>query len=487
MTASPAPVMPLPVPGDLPVRTFRVRPAAAAGRNRIKVKTDTPHILFINPWIHDFAAYDFWSKPLGLLLLAGILRQHGLRVSYLDCLDRFHPKAPPTDPYARDGRGPYLKTRIEKPAGLDDVPRNYSRYGIRTEWFREDLQALARPDLVCVTSQMTYWYPGVRETISVVREVFGQTPVVLGGIYASLCPSHAERFGGADRVVAGPGESGLLEIIKEEIGFEIRPQFNPEVLDSYPYPAFDLQRKISYVPLLASRGCPFGCAYCASRLLQPKRLLRDPGAVAAEIEYWSGAYQVKDFVFYDDALLVDGEKLVVPLLEKLVRLNAGLRFHTPNAVHVREITKTKAQLMAAAGFKTLRLGLESAVFENRSRLDDKVTAAEFLQAVAYLRAAGFKRSQLGAYLLVGLPGQSIASVVASIRTVKQSGITPILAYYSPIPHTALWKSAVASSRYPLDQDPVFSNNAILPCLGNAFSWKTITYLKGRAAQGRVCI
>ena len=36
--------------------------------------TDAPHILLVNPWIHDFAAYDFWAKPLGLLSLAAILR-----------------------------------------------------------------------------------------------------------------------------------------------------------------------------------------------------------------------------------------------------------------------------------------------------------------------------------------------------------------------------------------------------------------------------
>jgi hypothetical protein len=24
-------------------------------------------ILLINPWIYDFAAFDFWTKPLGLL------------------------------------------------------------------------------------------------------------------------------------------------------------------------------------------------------------------------------------------------------------------------------------------------------------------------------------------------------------------------------------------------------------------------------------
>ena len=35
-------------------------------------KIDAPHILLVNPWIHDFAAYDFWAKPLGLLVLAAL-------------------------------------------------------------------------------------------------------------------------------------------------------------------------------------------------------------------------------------------------------------------------------------------------------------------------------------------------------------------------------------------------------------------------------
>ena len=126
---------------------------------------DSPHILLINPWIHDFAAYDFWAKPMGLLLIASFLKHHGISVSYIDCLDRFHPNAPKSSPGARHGRGPYLKTRLPKPAGLEDVPRYFSRYGIKPQWFQTDLRQQRPPDLVLVTSLMTYWYPGVQETI----------------------------------------------------------------------------------------------------------------------------------------------------------------------------------------------------------------------------------------------------------------------------------------------------------------------------------
>lgn len=446
------------------------------------MKHDTPNVLLVNPWIHDFAAYDFWAKPLGLLTLAAILRHHGFTVSYLDCLDRFHPKAPQTNPSAKHGRGPYLKERIPKPKGLEDVPRNFSRYGIKPDWFREDLISRAKPHLIFITSLMTYWYPGVQEAIGIIKEIFPDTPVVLGGIYATLCYEHASLHSGADRVLKGPAEKDILKIAADYTGFSTKLRFDPDDLDTYPYPAFNLQRKIAYIPLLTSMGCPFACAYCASHFLNPKRITRDPESVVEEIRYWHEKYGVLDFVFYDDALLVDPEKHAVPLLEGIVKTGLKVSFHTPNAVHIREISKQIASLMFRAGFKTLRLGLEIATSGREEVPDQKVTVAEFKRAVNSLIDAGFNKRQVGAYLLVGLPGQTLSSIAESIALVKQTGITAVPAYYSPIPQTALWQKAVAASRYDLESDPIFTNNSIFPCQHDAFSWETITYLKKLAAS-----
>jgi radical SAM superfamily enzyme YgiQ (UPF0313 family) len=362
-----------------------------------------------------------------------------------------------------------------------DVPRNYSRYGIRPDWFRENLQALSRPDLICVTSQMTYWYPGVAETIAVIREVFPDTFIVLGGIYASLCKAHAEKYAGADQIVTGSGEPRILRLLSDLTGFATQPVFKADDLDTYPYPAFDLQHKINYLPLLTSKGCPFACAYCASPVLQPKWIRRDPFSVVEEIQYWARYHSVKDFVFYDDALLLNGEEHAVPMLEKIVAAGLNVRFHTPNAVHIRGLTQSAARLMYEAGFKTLRLGLETTTTDESGKLDNKVTIEEFMAAVAFLKAAGFGKDQIGAYLLVGLPEQSRGSITASIQAVKKSGITPVPAYYSPIPHTPLWKKAVASSRYDLNADPIFTNNAILPCQQEVFSWDILSSLKKQTA------
>lgn len=440
--------------------------------------SDSPHILLVNPWIHDFAAYDFWAKPLGLLSLGGILRDHGARVTYLDCLDRFHPlsEAAPS-PAARCGRGPYLKAVIAKPPGLADIPRNYCRYGVSPEWFHDDLKRLDPPDLVLVTSLMTYWYPGVREAIAAIKTVFPDVPLVLGGIYATLCPDHAQRTCGADRVATGPGEAALLPLMGDLIGWSPTPRFDPQNLDSLPRPALDLERRLEHVPILTSRGCPFRCAYCASHRLQPRMIRRSPASVVDEILYWHVDHWVRDFVFYDDALLLDADRHIVPLLEGVVDARVDVRFHTPNALHVREISRPLARLMYRAGFHTIRLGLETMVFDGRETMDRKVTEAEFVRTVRHLKAAGFGRDQVGAYLLAGLPGQDMAGVEASIAMVRQAGIAPVIAHYTPIPHTPMWNAAVAAARYDIASDPIFTNNAIFPCWSGAFSWESLSRLK----------
>jgi hypothetical protein len=121
--------------------------------------------------------------------------------------------------------------------------------------------------------------------------------------------------------------------------------------------------------------------------------------------------------------------------------------------------------------------LETTSFGNRSDLDEKVSRTEFVQAVGFLKSAGFDANQIGAYLLVGLPGQAVAGVETSIEVVKAAGITPVLAYYTPIPHTALWNQAQNASRYDLEADPIFTNNTIFPCQGEAFSWPALSRLK----------
>ena len=46
------------------------------------------NILAINPWIIDCAAYDFWLKPYGFLVILTYLKNQGINIDYIDCLDK---------------------------------------------------------------------------------------------------------------------------------------------------------------------------------------------------------------------------------------------------------------------------------------------------------------------------------------------------------------------------------------------------------------
>ncbi len=435
-----------------------------------------PPLLLINPWIYDFAAYDFFARPLGLLHLAGLLEAQGYAVHWLDCLGAPHAR---TGPF---GTGRYPKEIIPAPPALQGISRRYGRYGISEAAFRQRLAALPRPAAILITSLMTYWYPGVTAAIRLAKAQFPGVPVILGGIYATLCPDHARRYSGADRLMSGPGEAAILDLLGEITGYRSpgAALAAPKDLDSLPYPALHLLDRPSYIPVLTSRGCPLDCTYCASRLLQPVYRRRPPLAVAAELIHWQDRLGLTDAAFYDDALLLAAEDHLLVILEELIRSGRAFRFHTPNGLHARLITREVASWLKRANFATLRLGVETTAL-GRAGLDHKLNPGELEAALAHLRAAGFTPAEIGVYLLIGLPDQDEVEVITSIRRVKELGATPVLALYSPIPGTALWPRALACSRYDLNADPLFHNNSLFPCWPE-FSWERYTRLKRLAAR-----
>ncbi len=198
-----------------------------------------------------------------------------------------------------------------------------------------------------------------------------------------------------------------------------------------------------------------------------------------EIVYWQRTKGILDFAFYDDALLIGFENHLGLVLEEVLKQNMGFRFHTPNAIHVREINLERARLLYKAGFKTLHLGLETTNWERQKAWGGKMDKEDLQRAITSLRKAGFAPNQIEAYLLIGLPGQTLSEIEQTIREVKTLGIRPRLAEYSPLPQTALWPEACQSSRFLLADDPIFHNNSLVPGL-NPFSWKTVQALKDLA-------
>jgi hypothetical protein len=419
-------------------------------------------ILLVNPWIHDFAAFNLWARPLGLLRVAEYLSAFNVELLWIDCTDAYDS--------AGFGIGKYHSEIIPKPEPVRPIPRYYKRYGISPGEFQSKLASLMPFDLVLMTSVMTYWYPGVQETIRNIREIASGLPIVLGGIYPTLYPDHARTNSGADKIFRGPVNDSLVPIVRD-LGLDFARTRN-----AVPYYTLGLASGRISAPLLTSTGCPYRCSYCASNLLFTGYARRPAGDILEEIRHLS-ALGIRDFAFYDDALLYRAGEHIKPLLSAVVRAGLNLRFHAPNGLHARLIDSGLSNLMKSSGFVTVRLSLETTDQGRQRDTGGKVTTSDFEQAVGHLKGAGFTKEEIGAYLLYGLPGQEWKEVEEGVDFLKRLGIRIHLAEFSPIRGTASWEELVKRGAVPEDLDPLLCNNTVYSYLYAGYDRNTVEGLK----------
>ncbi|MDO4218895.1 MAG: B12-binding domain-containing radical SAM protein [Synergistaceae bacterium] len=392
-------------------------------------------ILAIAPPVYDFAYADLWSKPLGLLYIMEGLKAKNL-VSFIDCI-AFGATGDKTF-----GRKKIKKMEMAKPSPYEklQIKRRFNRFGLDEKEFLTLLNQIEEPDYILLTSTMTYQYIGVQETIRILRSCFPSSQIILGGVYASLCYNHAKTLG-AD---------------------EISCHFVP----SSPYPAvefynnpFGKEQRLSYGVLMTSFGCPFSCEYCASNILWKHYHRRDVVRVLKDFEYQYNL-GARDFAFYDDALLLQKEDYIFKICRALKNTYGDtFRLHTPNGLHVRQITKETAEIFGECNFRTLRLSLESTNFEIERASSGKVACIDYINAVKNLESVGYTPSNIETYILLGLPNQSVKSVKDTINFVKDNGGKPKLAEFSPIPGTPYFTRACEKNP-EIKTEPLLQNNSV---------------------------
>jgi len=421
-----------------------------------------PQFLLVNPWVYDFSAYCFWAKPLGLIHLAEYLTQFDVDINFVDCME--------VKKLKHYGTGKYHSVEVEKPKILKDIPFKYKRYGIEIEDFLYRVNKKKHYDLIFVSSIMTYWYPGVKKAIEILKELFPQTPIILGGIYATLCHEHAKKYSGADFVYYGRIDNRFDELLKK-IGFNLIKKREKKT-----YYRMNLYDRLHFAPLITSYGCPFNCSYCASRIIYDSFSKRDIQEVYREIEdlYCLG---IKDFAFYDDALLIDSEHYLKPLLRWVSGKYGDIRFHTPNGLHARYIDDEIALLFSKSGFKTIRLSLETVNISRQLETGNKVSNVDFIKAVECLKKQGFTKKELGVYLMYGLPGQPLEEVLEGIEFLKSLNVRINLAEFSPIPGTESWNLLVKKGIITENFDPILTNNSVYSYLFSGYSREKILDMK----------
>ncbi len=409
------------------------------------------NFLLVNPWVYDFALYDLWMKPLGLFRLAGILKNYG-NVFLLDCLERGDPLVNAReDAY---GCGKFFKVEVDKPPVLQEIRRPYFRYGMPEEKCKEKLSDIPAPDIIFITTGMTYWYPGVVKTIKAAKSIFPRAPVVLGGVYATLLPQHAGSLPGVDEVFTGRDEKELSLFLSRRVEAEVK-------VPPFPLPDLSLrQRKDSWV-IETSRGCPFSCSYCASRIFSPSLLFRKKEEVMQELIYMREE-GVKHVALYDEAFLFSPREHALPLLEEIVGENFPFTFHTPNGLHARFLDIEVAQRLREANFLSIRLSLETAKEDLQRETGGKVKNEELEAALHNLTRAGYSSREIGIYLMLGLPHSSEKDFKQSVLYVHSLGAKVFLSNFSPIPGTPDWLKLAHRGIVRENMDPLWHNNTIFP-------------------------
>lgn len=269
--------------------------------------------------------------------------------------------------------------------------------------------------------------------------------VAIGGPHATALPELTLSESQADFVIAGEGETPLLELVKSlennnslqgipgilthNTQYMVRAPLIQE-LDSLPFPDWQqidpriykkaphggLIKSFPVAPIISSRGCSFECTFCASPYLWGKTIrLRSPENVIEEIEYLTKAFGVKEIHFEDDNLTLNKthiENICKLILKRKIKIN----WATPNGIRVDTLDFELLKLMKESGCYFLAFGIESG---NQAILDRAKKRTD-LKSVEKVTALAKKIGMITqGFFIFGLPGETERTIAETIRYAKK--------------------------------------------------------------------
>lgn len=309
-------------------------------------------------------------------------------------------------------------------------------------------------------------YPGARRLAQLVRQAVPRCATVVGGIHVSAMPGRVlEEEPAFDYAVAGEGEETIKELARAVdegspdgrtlsliLGLAYRDggvvrvnQPRPWItdLDSLPFPAreiadFSLYRPHSHnrrgrraTTIITSRGCPYGCSFCASHVaLGRKFRAHSPRYVADEIGHLVNNYGVDQLIINDDTFTLDPSR-TRGICEEILRRN--LRVSWFCFARANTVTPDILRLMKRAGCFSVGFGIETGDEEILERINKKVTLDEMRHGVAWANSAGLKTQ---CFFVFGNPGETAETVEKTVRFSLE--LKPALAFFNmmvPYPGT----------------------------------------------------
>jgi len=279
------------------------------------------------------------------------------------------------------------------------------------------------PDLVGV-SAMTPVLPGVMRVVRMVKQLFGATPVVIGGPHTDLFPRETAALDGVDYVLAGEAESTLPQLVSQlEQGVVDTPlpgllaadgtvdgltadrplladldaQATP---DRTRIPISDYRGLVgddaTFTTVVTSRGCPHRCTFCST----PREHFRQRSVetIVAEIDACAGL-GIRHAYFLDDNFPVGGRRLAV-LCDALGASPLQVSWSCRTAA--AGLTPEALRTMKRAGCQRVQIGVETGSDEGLAELGKSTTVEQIRRTFDATRRVGMETM---AYFMLGLPNE----------------------------------------------------------------------------------
>jgi anaerobic magnesium-protoporphyrin IX monomethyl ester cyclase len=316
---------------------------------------------------------------------------------------------------------------------------------------------------------MTVYITNMRRCATVARIAKAVNPaitVVFGGPQVSVFPEEGFKSPDVDMIVLSEGEIvirnvmnalGDEEKLREVKGIWFRARTGEIVrnereglagdLDLFPRPALDLYDMGAYYPpvhirgkkvahLLTSRGCPFECTFCETKLTFGRSFrYHSTDRVLQEIEELV-AQGYDSFQFYDDIFTINKKRVEDLCLGILAR---GLKIQWMCFTRTNCVTPEMLTLMKQSGCYLITFGGESGDDELLKLIKKSLTVKKNFEGIRMTREAGiltFSSFMLG--LPTETPEQTMKSIQFALDSRLDYAVFPIT---EPYPGTELWVDA----------------------------------------------
>jgi anaerobic magnesium-protoporphyrin IX monomethyl ester cyclase len=286
-------------------------------------------------------------------------------------------------------------------------------------------------------------------------------------VCSSDSTDHYEKYldHGADAVILGEGEAGLLEFAQHieaghaqygdilglafrENGKTIVTAKRPVIrdLDSLPAPAWDLVDIVPYqnawkkhgyfsVNMATTRGCPYKCNWCAKPIYGNRYNSHSPAAKAAELEYLVNNFGAQHIWFADDIFgLKPG--WVQEFSKEVKQRGLKISFKIQSRADLLLQSDTVAAL-AEAGCTEVWLGAESGSQKVLDAIDKVITVAQIKESRAMLKQHGIRAAFFLQFGYLGETWEDIQSTVDMLLETMPDDIGASVSY--PLPGTGFYE------------------------------------------------